>query len=134
MAEVSRALRGPRSGLASAAPGGRPPPDLSLHCAGEEGSLLPCLCRQERARGHPPGPLQPLSLRLAPPSFLCGIVGVLAASSQMQLRVYALVRRGAPVPGKIGNLFILAGVTFVPSENEAIEAIRQSHGIPECGM
>lgn len=35
MAEVSRAQRGPRSGLASAAPGGRPPPDPCLYCAGE---------------------------------------------------------------------------------------------------
>lgn len=134
MAEVSRALRGPRSGLASATPVGRPPPDLRLHCAGEEGSLLPCLCRQERARGRPPGPLQPLSLNLAPPSFLCGRVGVLPPRSQMQLRVHALVRCGAPVPGKIGNLFTLAGVTFVPSENEAMELICQSHGCPECGM
>ncbi|MEJ1276252.1 hypothetical protein NN561_007156 [Cricetulus griseus] len=119
MAEVSRAARaavGPRLGGSGRAASAGPAPSL----CGEERSLLPCLCRQERARGRPPGPLQPLSLSLAPPSFLCGIVGVLPPRSQMQLRVHALGRCGAPVPGKRGNLFTLAGVTFVPSENEAM--------------
>lgn len=67
---AARAAVGPCLGGSGRAASPGPVP---LLCGGER-SLLPCLCRHEQARGRPPGPLQPLSLSLAPPSFLCGIV------------------------------------------------------------